>query len=921
MAPSTSDSVIIPYSHHDSRRLLSLEDQGSTISILSRAKQHPRQIPIPGVQTLDEKRRPFLASREVPKRLSRHLTLEPIYTTTSITPTSLNRVYNKKQSIGSASILETTHSIAIVPMASESGAKDTIAQAPRTPPLEDIDDLPDDQSSICHSPTWGNEKNKKRASTSWKWRRASFSKAKKDGNDTETEETKTQTLKTSKKLNKKPPPAMETQRQSATLASTAINHESPPAAERRPSSSSGSFTQAMRGFMSRRSSQNITPETSRPASVRALRSEIQELKSREMFRTISEGQSKYEEDEVNADDIAIYIDEVQASVRAAVELSEQDPSTQVTTPPVASSAPIRSAGQEATNISQPSSPIATRETSVLTSKMSRIFGKKDNAAGGYKYPGLNNKSSKSKVNEDGKSTSNTWLNRNFGPKVSGDNVPQKLELSSSGGYVQRQRSMHHQRSMRGFRDEMAVKSAYDQLMIESQSAVISGDNSGSVHDGSQTQSRQQSIVGNEIEHHREQQTNNSPALPPKSLTYRQVSQSPDNPSTIRQNQDDTQGQYSRSLPATPAESGRKKLFRVSRSTQDVLRPAPTAIQWPARETRNSPSHSASSHHHHQQQSQAGDRTQFKTSSTTINSSSTDASSSSSIATQQMSPVYQLPGPVTSKTSPAMSEQSGGENSPPMLSLDDSTVRLVRAKSQLDMPPPPPPPTKRNEILEADENAQGINRNSSLKKHRSHPELKTPESNTQQDNADLLSLDFLPELKHQSFTKPKRYSRAVFSPGSSNQPPPLSPSQFPLPSSPPTEVARRGGNQMRTSKRTSTIGNGPPIGRSEGSPNQIAKLFVICCQCKYWHDLPSKVYEAMALPQPISQVDTMATSSSLEYRSEVSQETSAPGSVDDEVTGLNTRVITHPKCPWCPHFLSTNCCQGWTAVVNLHTRHH
>lgn len=912
MAPSTSTSITIPYSHHDSRGLLSLEDQGNTISILSKVKHRP-QIPIPGVQILDDRRRSLLGPRDAIKRLSGHLNFESIYTTTSttsITSNSLNQVYNKKQSL-SANNLLTRHSIAIVPMASKPSTINTTAKAPKTPPLQistDID-VPDDQSSICHSPTWENDKSKKRNS-GWAWRKSSFSKLRKE----EEMEQMQAATKTVRKLNKKPPPAMETQRQSATLASPAIRTESPPTVHRRPSSS-GSLTQAVRGFLSRRSSHTITPETSRPASVQALRSQSQERKARELYQKASVENGPCEEDEMNADDIASFVDEIEASAKAAIDRSELNSSAQDTTFPAAIHTPPHSRGQEAANTtsSQRSLPIATRETSVPTSRMSRIFGKKDNAAGGYKYPGLNTKSGKTKAaNEHAKTTSTTWLNRNFGPKTPTDVVPQKSGSSlqqgggGGGGYVQRQRSIHHQRSMLGFRDEMAVKSAYDQFLTESQLPPTPKDSSESVHDETRTQINQQSRVEVETANHHNQLVQ-PPTPPPKTTTtHKQTSQSPEKRLTVqpvRQTQA-VQVRNARPLPATPVESEGRKLFKLSRSTRNEIRPAPTTIQSPTHDNLlfNSP-------HHNQSHS---DKQQFKNSSATINSSSTGTSSTSSVATQQMSPVYQLPALVTSKTSPAFSGKSGRGTSPPVLNLSDSNLRLVPTKSQIEMPPPPRP-TNRSELLVVSENVDGIIRNASLKKHRSHPELKTSELKDQQANTKLPSLDFLPELKHQSFTKPKRSSRAVFAPGSPNQPP-LSPSQFPLPSSP-NEIVRRGDNQIRISKRTSVIPNGPPNGKSSMSTKQIAKLFVICCHCGYWHDLPSKIYEAMALPQSASQEGNLTPG--IENRSEVDQEVSADG----EVTGLQGRIFTQVKCPWCPHFLSTSCCQGWTAIVKLHERHH
>ncbi|KAI5844419.1 hypothetical protein DFP73DRAFT_477739 [Morchella snyderi] len=63
------------------------------------------------------------------------------------------------------------------------------------------------------------------------------------------------------------------------------------------------------------------------------------------------------------------------------------------------------------------------------------------------------------------------------------------------------------------------------------------------------------------------------------------------------------------------------------------------------------------------------------------------------------------------------------------------------------------------------------------------------------------------------------------------------------------------------------------------PKPIAKLFVICCRCKYWHDLPSVMYRGMV------------------------------------ENGGATR------CPYCLHGMEVSCCAGYTCVVYMHQKHH
>lgn len=75
---------------------------------------------------------------------------------------------------------------------------------------------------------------------------------------------------------------------------------------------------------------------------------------------------------------------------------------------------------------------------------------------------------------------------------------------------------------------------------------------------------------------------------------------------------------------------------------------------------------------------------------------------------------------------------------------------------------------------------------------------------------------------------------------------------------------------------------------------IAKMFVECCHCKFYQDMPSRVYEAMARPE-----DT----------------------VRDKRLGVSGQVTTCVKCPWCSHNMSTQCCAGFAAVVYLREKLH
>lgn len=75
---------------------------------------------------------------------------------------------------------------------------------------------------------------------------------------------------------------------------------------------------------------------------------------------------------------------------------------------------------------------------------------------------------------------------------------------------------------------------------------------------------------------------------------------------------------------------------------------------------------------------------------------------------------------------------------------------------------------------------------------------------------------------------------------------------------------------------------------------MAKMLVECCHCRFYHDMPSRVYEAMARPDDV---------------------------VKDKKLGVSGQVTTCVKCPWCAHNMSTVCCAGYAAVVYLKEKMH
>jgi hypothetical protein len=126
---------------------------------------------------------------------------------------------------------------------------------------------------------------------------------------------------------------------------------------------------------------------------------------------------------------------------------------------------------------------------------------------------------------------------------------------------------------------------------------------------------------------------------------------------------------------------------------------------------------------------------------------------------------------------------------------------------------------------------------------------------------------------------------------------------------------------------------------------ITKLFVICCHCKYWHDMPPEVYARLACPEierpppeslisrafsPRDPGGRKAASRKALLSSDLSdtrrrllaigQKPPAKGTSRDTqtTTGMPLRP---PSCCWCGHNMSKSCCQGWTTLVQMGERHH
>ncbi|KAJ5807531.1 hypothetical protein N7447_010987 [Penicillium robsamsonii] len=113
-----------------------------------------------------------------------------------------------------------------------------------------------------------------------------------------------------------------------------------------------------------------------------------------------------------------------------------------------------------------------------------------------------------------------------------------------------------------------------------------------------------------------------------------------------------------------------------------------------------------------------------------------------------------------------------------------------------------------------------------------------------------------------------------------------------------------------------------------NPQTIAKVFVICCRCKYWHDLPSEVYARLAYPERLDPDFKLGRSLSKKQPDSGTRKLTGSRSLpfgkfpapqpDLRPAPLLPRKVT---CCWCGHNMSRSCCEGWTTVVEMRERHH
>ncbi|EEH18879.2 hypothetical protein PABG_01198 [Paracoccidioides brasiliensis Pb03] len=162
-----------------------------------------------------------------------------------------------------------------------------------------------------------------------------------------------------------------------------------------------------------------------------------------------------------------------------------------------------------------------------------------------------------------------------------------------------------------------------------------------------------------------------------------------------------------------------------------------------------------------------------------------------------------------------------------------------------------------------------------------------------------------------------------------------------------------GSSSRQSLASSVGGSRAAAQRPARKGTPVAKMFVICCQCKYWHDMPSDVYAKLAFPHGVPATDPLFGDDqySSRYQQQVpmaSGALSAQGggsssTITETSSGASNNNIamdnkslrgSRPSsssscssnnftvtCCWCAHRMVKICCAGWTTIVYLHERHH
>jgi hypothetical protein len=257
--------------------------------------------------------------------------------------------------------------------------------------------------------------------------------------------------------------------------------------------------------------------------------------------------------------------------------------------------------------------------------------------------------------------------------------------------------------------------------------------------------------------------------------------------------------------------------------------------------------------------------------------------------------YFVPTPAQDFVFKKMTGVPNGPKAPNPPSNASSQIR----QSSLPEPSALSDPSTSNHSRNTSTSTTELSRQPSLSRSISNPEL-------QAQAVQQADLSFLPALKHQALTKPLPKDKPdIKGKGKQIAPKPtalLKSSPLAAPPaptvtnsiSPTSPMSSQYLHQARLSmpRQPSRFPSTPSP--TSGGPDPIAKMFVVCCSCKYFHDMPSKIYECMARAESV---------------------------VEDKDLGVRGVVSTSVRCPWCGHGMTSACCAGWAAVVVLRERLH